>query len=109
MDVLHLGFELRLGFGFGLTEGRFRTKESVWWSKAGSMVLLREVEDELEDRGEWCLAISRIMPSLEDLHQAILLRDLRKVSRSSMTESPQETLAKPSGSPPLRLLANQYR
>jgi len=43
------------------------------------MVLVREVEDELEDRGEWCLAVSRIMPSLEDLHQAILLRDLRKV------------------------------
>lgn len=38
------------------------------------------IEDELEDRREWCLALSRIMPSLEDLHHAVRLRDVRKVN-----------------------------
>lgn len=40
------------------------------------------IEDEYDDRRDWSLALNRIMPSLEDLHHAIRLRDVRKVKEA---------------------------
>lgn len=43
------------------------------------MVRLTWTEEAIEDQ-DWCLWLSKIMPSLEDLHQAIRLQDSRKVT-----------------------------
>lgn len=44
-------------------------------------MVIQSIKDDLQNGDVWCLALSRIRPSLEDLHHAIRLRDLRKVSR----------------------------